>query len=80
MIATFTGENKVQLMQANENIESIKFWPSLWLEGVLLGSYAAFWLVVIGWAEEWDWLRGDGRALIIYGVWGLIIIGFCSIG
>ena len=65
-------------MEVKGNIAFVSTLPKIWFEWFLIGVYAVFWIMVILWAEEWEWLRGDNRALTIYGIYGLIILGFCS--
>jgi len=69
---------KTSLLELNNQTVSIKLWPHVIFEVLLVGLYLLFWLLVVFKSIEWDWLRGDPEARMVYLTWGLIIFGFCG--
>ena len=51
--------------------------PYMITELTLLFMYLIFWVLLIVKAHDWEWMRTDKEAIIIYAIWGLIIFSFC---
>ncbi len=64
-------------MRTNKKSFRSNLRPFIITEVALLSLYLIFWILVIVKSPDWEWMRGDKEALIIYTIWGLIILGFC---
>lgn len=64
-------------MKKNKKLFRSNLQPYMVTEVILSALYLIFWILVLVKAPEWEWMPTDKDAMIIYTIWGVIIVGFC---